>query len=136
LLAVWVALSPSDRMADSLGAGVLAGAAFSTYFGYWLLAAVVFGVHVLWQPAAVGGPERSAVKRSALRRLRRATFCGLGLVVVPGMLVAASAIPNRPLLPAARRFAASVTHRELPKAGRCPGRFWHAEGLLLLIVAA
>jgi hypothetical protein len=131
LLAVWVALSPSDRIADSLSAGVLAGAAFATYFGYWLFAAVVFGVHVLWRTAP-GGP-----KRSALRRLRRATFFGLGLVLVPGVLVAASTIPNRPLLPAARRFAASVTHGQFAEGWSLPWAFfWHAEGLLLLTVAA
>jgi hypothetical protein len=131
LLAIWVALSPSDRMADSLGAGVLAGAAFATYFGDWLLAAVVFGIHVLWRTAPGG------LKRSALRRLRRATFFGLGLVLLPGVLVAASTIPHRPLLPAARRFAASVTHGEFAEGWSLPWAFfWHAEGLLLLVVAA
>jgi hypothetical protein len=147
LLAAWVALSPADRMADSVGAGVLAGAAFSTYFGSWLLAAVVLGVHVLWHPASPGGPERSASpggpersarrQRYALRRLRRATLFGIGAIVVPGMLVAASTIPNRPLLPAARRFAATVTHGQFAEGWSLPWAFfWHVEGFLLVIVAA
>jgi hypothetical protein len=131
LLAVWMALSPSDRMVDSLGTGILTGAAFSTYFGYWLLAAVVFGVHVLWR-SSPGGPASSA-----LRRLRRATFFGLGLALVPGILVAASAVPNRPLLSASRRFASSVTHGQFAEGWSLPWAFfWHAEGFVLVIVAA
>jgi hypothetical protein len=69
--------------------------------------------------------------------LRRATFFGLGLIVVPGTLVAASAMPNRPLLPAARRFAASVTHGQFVEGWSLPWAFfWHAEGLVLVIVLA
>jgi hypothetical protein len=46
-------------------------------------------------------------------------------------------MPNRPLLPAARRFAASVTHGQFVEGWSLPWAFfWHAEGLVLVIVLA
>src|SRR5688572_16296132 len=121
LLAVWVALSPAGHVAHSVGAGLLAGAAFSTYFGYWLLAVGVLGLHVFWHPATLG------------QQLRRAALFGAGFTVVPGLLVAASDLRNRPLLQMSRRFAATVSHGEFAEGWLLPwAYFWQAEGMLLL----
>ena len=125
LLAAWVALSPSDRAVHSFGTGLLAGASFSTYFGYWLLAAVVLGLHVLWRPAVL--PVRA----------RRVAFGALGFAIVPGLLVAASSWRNRPLLQSSRRFAATVTHGEYSEGWSLPWAFfWQAEGAVLVIALA
>jgi hypothetical protein len=125
LLATWVALSPADRVLNSIGAGLLAGAAFSTYFGYWLLAIVVLGLHVFWHQAPL------------VRRVRRLVLGAVGLAIVPGLLVVASGLRNRPLLQLSRRFAATVTHGEYAEGWSLPWEFfWQAEGLVLGIALA
>ena len=125
MLAAWVALSPADRVVDSIGTGLLAGAAFSTYFGYWLLAAVVLGVHVFWHPSSFVG------------RARRLALGAVGFAIAPGLLVAASSLRNRPLLQLSRRFAATVTHGEYAEGWSLPWAFfWQAEGVVLMIALA
>jgi hypothetical protein len=93
LLAAWAALSPADRAVASAGAGFLAGAAFATYLGYWLLAVTVLALHV-FRPASSPG-----------RWLRRIVRYGAGFVIVPGLIIIASDLRNRPLLQMTRRFA-------------------------------
>jgi hypothetical protein len=125
LLAAWIALSPADRARESIGTGLLAGAAFSTYFGDWLLAAVVLGLHVLWRPASLAG------------RLRRLATSAVGFAIVPGLLVAASSLRNRPLVQLSRRFAASITHGEYAEGWSLPWAFfWQAEGVVMVIALA
>ena len=125
LLAAWVAMNPVDRAVDSAGAGLLAGAAFSTYFGYWLLAVAVLALHVSRHAASPGG------------WVRRIALFGAGFVAVPVLLLIASDMRNRPLLQVARRFAGTVTHGEFAEGWSLPWAFfWQAEGLLLLIVLA
>jgi hypothetical protein len=125
LLAAWIALSPADRARESIGTGLFAGAAFSTYFGDWLLAAVVLGLHVLWRPASVAG------------RLRRLATSAVGFAIVPGLLVAASSLRNRPLVQLSRRFAASITHGEYAEGWSLPWAFfWQAEGVVMVIALA
>ena len=125
MLAAWVALSPADRVVDSIGTGLLAGAAFSTYFGYWLLAAVVLGVHVFWHPSSLVG------------RARRLALGAVGFAIAPGLLVAASSLRNRPLLQLSRRFAATVTNGEYAEGWSLPWAFfWQAEGVVLMSALA
>ena len=68
------------------GPEFLAGAAFSTYFGYWLLAVAVLALHVSRHAASPG------------RWVRRIALYGAGFVVVPGLILIASDMRNRPLL--------------------------------------
>lgn len=110
LIGLWVALSPSDRSIESIGTGILAGAAFSTYFGDWLRGAVVLGAHVLWRPMTFG------------QRFRRAALSASGCIALPIVLAVVSGRRNRPLLPAARGFAARVTHGEFAEGWSLPGR--------------
>jgi hypothetical protein len=125
MLALWCALSPRERAVDSLNAGMLAGAGFATYLGFWLLPIVVMLVHVWWRPAR------------PVARLRRAALFGLGLVVVPGLLIAVSALRNRPLVQLTRVFSRTVTSGDFAEGWSLPWAFfWHAEGGVLLFVLA
>jgi hypothetical protein len=125
LLAAWVAINPADRAVDSAGAGFLAGAAFSTYLGYWLLAVTVLALHLFRHAVSPG------------RCVRRVALYGAGFAVVPGLILIAGHMRNRPLLRMTRRFAGAVTHGEFAEGWSLPWAFfWRAEGFLLLIVLA
>ena len=125
LWAIYIAMGDRPGVATCVASGVLAGVAFSTYEGYWLLVLTVVATLLAWQP-----PRPRAM-------LQRMLLFGAGFSSVLAALIAASASRGLPLLRATFRFAQSVTHGEFSEGWRLPWRyFWHAEHAFLLLVLA
>lgn len=126
LLALWCGLGTTRR--DSLWCGAAASAAFIAYNGYWLLASVVILVHLFHEGRT---PMRHA--------LERAVFAGVGVLLVPVVIVALQAATGAPLLfSGMQRLAGTVTDGYAPEGFSVTWAYlWHAEhGLLLVWFAA
>ena len=119
LLAVWVGLDGRR----SLATGLLAGAAYHVYNGYWYLVPVVLALHAL-----EADPERS--------RFRRLTWAATGAVLavsVPILAGLAVAGPDygRTML----AFSGTVNQGNYTEGWSLPWEyFWHSEGWLGLAV--
>ena len=61
LLALWVGIRPGPSARTSLACGLLGGAAFLIYNGYWLAVGLCLAAHVLWRPGSVAAAVRRAV---------------------------------------------------------------------------
>jgi hypothetical protein len=123
LLALWVGLKRDPRPGRSLSCGALAGAAFLTYNGYWLVSAAVILIHSLLRV------------RSAGEAFHRWAFAGLGLVAPFGLLLAASALFGN--LPAhLLQFASAVNQGDFSEGWSLPWRYLaeSERGLLALWV--
>ena len=111
LLATWVALSPSDRVLDSIGAGLLAGAAFSTVLR--LLAAGHRRAGPSYPLAPGAARSTGEAPCPGCRRIRdRARPAGRGQR------------PAQPITSAAVAPVSPPRHswRGTPRVGRCRGR--------------
>lgn len=124
LLALWIGLINPDRPLRSVGVGALSGLAFVTYEGYWLLVLVIGSLRVVRRPYSVP------------RMCLRGVAFTAGLVSVPALLLAASALRGRSLLQATIRFSETVTHGEFSEGWLLAWKyFWDAEhGLFLILV--
>jgi hypothetical protein len=123
LAAVWLAVSPRTR--DAALAGVLAGAGFAIYEGYWLLVGGT-GLILLWY-----------APRTPRGVASRLGMFFLGVAIVPATLVAISAMRGRSLLAATAQFSETVSHGDFSEGWSLPfAFFWHAEHGLLLLIAA
>ena len=61
LLALWVGMRPGPLARTSLACGLLGGAAFIIYNGYWLAVGLCLAAHVLWRPGSVAAAVRRAL---------------------------------------------------------------------------
>ena len=126
LFALYFGLDERGGAARSLAVGLLAGLAFLTYNGYWIITAIALGVHVLWRPR----PFAAAVRRGAI--------AGLGLAALPLALEVVSALRNgSSYLVAMERFSrAAATQADFGEGWSLPWAYlWHAEhGLSILLL--
>ncbi|AGA28480.1 glycosyltransferase family 39 protein [Singulisphaera acidiphila] len=122
LLALWIGLGKHPGPARSAWAGAVAGLAFLTYYGYWLMAVAVTAIHVLG-----GWPSWGGVARRGLA-------AGLGFVA-PVALVLLLAVARGSDLPASLlRFPGTVTQGDFKEGWSLPWVYlWHAEHGLLLV---
>jgi hypothetical protein len=126
LVALWCGVGATPR--DSLACGAAAGAAFVTYNGYWLIVGVVILIHI----AQKG-------RTTPASALKRAVYAGLGVLIVPAVIMLVELAMGAPLLFAGmQRLASTVTDGYAPEGFSVPwAYFWHAEhGLLLVWIAA
>lgn len=126
LWALWLGLSERPGFARSLAVGLVAGAAFLTYNGYWLLSLAGIAVHVL--------------HRTSVRELvSRATAAGLGFAALPALLTAVGIARERGVFvrKMARFSRLASTQADFSEGWSLPWAYlWHAEhGLLLVVVA-
>ena len=122
LFALWIAMKDGRHLWRSLAAGLLCGFAFLTYEGYWLMAAVVGGLHVLRNP-----------RRPSLMILRAGLFSA-GTALFPALLIAAGQAAGRPFAQALERFSRSAVNGDFSEGWSLPWAYlWHAEHLLLLV---
>lgn len=122
LLSLLVGLRRPLRNRDSVLCGVLAAAAFVTYYGYWLLAGFALAAHVL-QPAS-----------DAPTRFRRALVAGLAFLAPCAILIAAGAAAGGNLPQQVIEFSRNVSQGSYAEGWSLPFEyFWHAEHWLLLL---
>lgn len=125
LLSLLVGLRRPLRIRDSVLCGLLASAAFLTYYGYWLFAGFALVAHVL-RPQPSGPP-----------RWIRALVSGLSLVLPCAAVVVAGAAAGGDLPQQVIEFAHNVSQGSYAEGWNLPFFFlWHAEHLFLLLWAA
>jgi hypothetical protein len=118
-LTAWYVGLKAGGWRRSAAAGVLAGAAFVTYLGYWTLTGTVLLLHV-FQPGA---------RRHWWRRALAAAG-GAGAVVAGGVLLMRMATGSA--LTDALRFASTVNQGDFREGYRLPWEYlWASDGLLL-----
>lgn len=124
LVALWVGLGGRQAWRAGL-AGVVVGAGFLTYNGYWLLGAVVLGLVVV---------EAGADWR---RFAGRALLAGAGLLGSVGGMVLVSRCAGYDLLQGWRDNAATITQGDFGQGWRVILEYlWFAEGPLAVVWAA
>jgi hypothetical protein len=124
LFSLWLALHPRDHPIRSALAGVLAGSAFLTYAGYWLLAAVVGAMHTLYRP----GTFKTGARRSAA--------FAVGTAALPLALLATAAVRQHPLLQGMVDFSGTAVNGDFSEGWSLPWvYFWSTEGWLLALYA-
>ena len=122
LLALWIAMKDTRPLWRSLTVGLLCGFAFLTYEGYWLMAAVVGGLHVLRNP-----------RRPSVIVLRAGLFSA-GAAFVPALLIAAGYSSGRPFVQAVERFSRSAVNGDFSEGWSLPWAYlWHAEHFFLIV---
>lgn len=122
LLALWVGVNPRPAVWQSAVCGVLAGLAFLTYNGYWLVAGLVLATHTLFRA------------KSFRQVLARGVVAGLSFAAVPVILTLASiARGTKPFIVGMIDFARMWQGGYPPEGWSVPWAFlWHAEHGLLL----
>jgi hypothetical protein len=121
LWALLLALSEGPRRRSVFLCGFLAGLAFLTYTGYWLLAGLACLVRVLAHP------------QDPARRCTTALLCGLGLAVPPLSVVLASALVGANVFAALARFSGTITQGDFREGWSLPLEYlWHAEHVLFV----
>lgn len=122
LLALWIGLYRTDHPARSFAVGSLAGFAFLTYEGYWLMAGVVAALHIVRKP------------RPAASIIWRAVVTAFGFATFPALLMIAGLAMGRPFLEGMHKFSVTVTHGEFAEGWSLPWSFlWHIEHGVLII---
>lgn len=127
LLAVWLGLVERPTRKRSLLVGLVAGCAFMTYNGYWLIALAALGLHSLYRASS---PFDSA---------RRAALAGFGVAALPALLTALSTARGQGLyVRKLLRFSrGAATQADFSEGWSLPWEYlWHAEHGLLLALAA
>jgi hypothetical protein len=126
LFALWLGLADNASPARSALVGLVAGAGFLTYNGYWLSAAAALAVHVLRG-------------RAPLEALRRAAAAGLGVLLLPALLTAVGVARERGYFfrKMARFSQLASTQADFSEGWWLPWAYlWHAEHGLLLLLGA
>ncbi len=127
LLAFWLGLDARAGFVRSFVCGVLAGSAFLTYNGYWLIAMLAGLAPILW-----ASPSISSI-------ITRGVEVGLGFVLFPVLLTLGTVlIGMTPFLSAMTQFAGTVNQGTFSEGWSLPWEyFWDAEhGLFLLWIAS
>jgi hypothetical protein len=127
LAALWLGMAGRQSLPRSLAVGLVAGCAFLTYNGYWLVALTAIGLHTLHRSST--WPDRA----------RRAVVAGLGFALVPGLLTALSVARGRePYVLRLLRFSReAATQTDFSEGWSLPWAYlWHSEhGVLLALLA-
>ena len=126
LFAFWLGLDARAGFVRSFSCGVLAGFAFLTYNGYWLIAVLAGFIPILW------------ANRSISRIITRGIAVGLGFVLFPVLLTLGTIlIGMTPFVSAMTQFAGTVDQGTFSEGWSLPWEyFWDAEHGLLLLWAA
>ncbi|SIO44457.1 hypothetical protein SAMN05444166_4778 [Singulisphaera sp. GP187] len=121
LLALWIGLTDRPGLIRSALAGAVAGLAFLTYYGYWLIAVVVMTIHVLR-----GLPSKPAV-------VRRGLAAGLGFVAPTALLILMAVARGADFLARLFSLSGTVIQGDFREGWSLPWAYlWHAEHGLLL----
>lgn len=121
LLALWVGLRPEPTPRTSLLCGLLAGAAFILYNGYWLATGLCLTLHVLWR------------NRSWAKMLQRTAPAFAGLITPVLLLILLGKIVGVSFLDSLNEHSSSLLGGRYEEGVRLPWLFlWHNEGLLLI----
>ncbi len=124
LLALWIGLHDAGYPWRSFCVGLLCGAAILTYEGYWLMAAVAGGIHVLRRPSSLP------------RAVARGILVAAGAALWPGLLVMAGRLTGRPFLEATQRFSRSAVNGDFSEGWSLPWEYlWQTEHALLFVYA-
>ncbi|NJP06944.1 MAG: hypothetical protein HC837_15655 [Chloroflexaceae bacterium] len=123
LLALWVGLGRTTRLALSFICGLIVGMAFLTYNGYWLTGAIVLLIHVAYR------------QRVLVAMVTRALAAGTGLVTLPLLLTIASIqAGEKPYILALLSFAETSKQGVHSEGWSLPWEYlWHVEHTLLLV---
>ncbi|WP_406696818.1 hypothetical protein V5E97_38100 [Singulisphaera sp. Ch08] len=122
LLALWIGLADCPGLALSVLTGAVAGLAFLTYYGYWLIAAAAMAIHVLR-----GLPSGKSVARRGLA-------AGLGFVAPIALLILIAVARGSDLPSHLVNFSGTVTQGDFSEGWSLPWAYlWHAEHGLLLV---
>lgn len=122
LLALWLGIDRRARLSRSFACGLVAGFAFLTYNGYWLLVLTVLVLHALLHPRAAG------------RVAARWIVAGLAALLLPALTIAVSVARGMPFIESMSQFATTVTQGNFDEGWRLPWAYlWHAEHGLLLV---
>lgn len=127
LLALYLGLVLNANWGRSLLVGLVAGFAFLTYNGYWLIALAALALHCFY-----GAPPLRQV-------LRRGAAAGLGFAALPALLTASSlALGQGAYVRRLLRFSrGAATQADFSEGWSLPWEYlWHAEHLLLMALAA
>src|SRR5262245_53516959 len=127
LAALWPGMVERPSLARSLAVGLVAGCAFLTYNGYWLIAATVVGLHTLQRAHA--WPERA----------RRAALAGFGFALPTAALTLLSRARGQELylLRMLRFSREAATQADFSEGWSLPWAFlWHSEHAFLLVLGA
>jgi hypothetical protein len=126
LFALWMGLSEEPSAWGSLRCGFIAGMAALTYNGYWILAAVVLAVHVLYHVSGT---------RAAAKRMVPAF---IGAVSVPAFLTVISVLRGRPpYVSLMSRFAKTATQGDFHEGAALPELYlWDTEHAIAVVWAA
>ena len=127
LFAVYLGLVEHASWRRSLLVGLVAGSAFLTYNGYWLVALAALALHCFY-----GAPPLRQV-------LRRGATAGLGFTALPALLTASSLARGKGLyVRRLLRFSrGAATQADFSEGWSLPWEYlWHAEHLLLIVLAA
>lgn len=125
LAALWLGLEARATWRRSLLVGLLAGAAFLTYNGYWLIAATVMGLHSLRGSST--WPERA----------RRGFLAGIGFALLPAALTGLSLARGQEayVLRLLRFSREAATQADFSEGWSLPWAYlWHSEHALLLVL--
>ena len=123
LLALWLGMKHEAGIERSVLCGLVAAAAFGVYNGYWLLAAVVLGAHLLWPGW------------SPLVMIRRALAAGIAFTLPLLVLQVTSLLRMLPpFFDQQRQFSRTVTQGSYAEGWSLPWAYlWHSEHLLLVL---
>ena len=125
LVGVWVALVRRDGHGRSVAAGLLAGATFLVYNGYWTLALAILVLRTV-----VGA---SSVRHAAVR----AVLAGAAFLLPVAIPLIVSAVAGTDGLAHMRAFSGSVTQGDWGEGFTLPVEYlWHAEHLQALAFGA
>ena len=122
LLAFWIDLKNSGHPFRSGSVGLVAGLAFLTYEGYWLMAVAVGCLHVFRKPLAISAA------------LSRGLLFGTGFATFPALLVVSGMLRDRPFLQGTISFSKSVINGDFSEGWSLPWKYlWNVEHGLLFI---
>jgi hypothetical protein len=121
LCALWLGLGKPTSVYRSFWVGVLVGFGFLIYNGYWVLALIMAGLHIL----------KNVPPASVL--LKRAFVTGVGVLTLPGLLILGSLLlQTTPIMKTLAAFSQTVTQGEFSEGWTFPFEYlWHSEGLIL-----
>jgi hypothetical protein len=122
LLALVIGIGGRDNLLRSYAVGILCGAAFLTYEGYWLSTGVIGAVHILrrpWSPAPAA---------------RRALLSCAGAATLPGLLTVAGLWRGISFLGGMKDFAGTITNGDFAEGWSLPWKYlWHVEHALIAV---
>ncbi|MFO1528189.1 MAG: hypothetical protein U1F77_00320 [Kiritimatiellia bacterium] len=125
LLALWLGLGPRPSPRTSYACGLLGGAAFTVYNGYWLGAGLALAVHVLWRPGSAAGAARRALAAFA------------GLVTLPLLIALAGRLAGVSYLDALQTHSGSLIGGRYEEGAVVTWLYlWNNEALFLPLWAA